>query len=116
ADSEAVLRWPSRDPVMTRVFRASGLAPLTVLAARPAGSPTAAPEGPARVRPLEATDLRAAVELWRSLVAWDGQFGTMRERPTTAALLREELAGALTRDPRWAWVAEVDGEVCGLLV
>lgn len=115
-DSEAVLRWPSRDPVMTSVFRAHGLVPATVVAARVAGTPTAAPAGRALVRPLRATDLAAAVRLWRSLVAWDGQFSTMRERPTTAMLLREELAGALVRDPSWAWVAEVHGEVCGLLV
>lgn len=115
-DSEAVLRWPSRDPVMTHVFRAYGLAPLTVVAARPAHAPVAVPAGPVTVRPLAAADLAVAVDLWRALVAYDGQFGTMRERPSTAGLLREQLAGALVRQPSWAWVAELDGEVCGLLV
>jgi GNAT superfamily N-acetyltransferase len=114
-DSEVVVNWPSRDTAMTLTLLAHGLAPATVIAARPAGRPTPpAPDG-TRVRPIELGD-QAAADLWLQQVRWDTQFGSATERPSTAAALASELRGVLDAHPSWAWVAEVDGEVHGLLV
>lgn len=45
------------------------------------------------------------------------QFGTTCvERPATAQVLRQEVRAALGRDEPWTWVAEVDGQLTGLLM
>jgi hypothetical protein len=115
-DSAAQVSWPSRDPVMTRLFLSSGLAPVSVVAARPAGRqvPAGGPDLP--VRRLRESDLGHAVGLWLEVVRWDAQFGAVNERPSTADRIREELVDELGRANPWTWVAEVDGRVAGLLM
>lgn len=116
ADTEAGLSWPSRDTAMTRLFLAHGLVPAAVIAARPAGRACPpAPDG-LTVRPLRPADVDAAVDLYAELVRWDAQFGTVTERPSTAAALRTELVTEAGRDPSWVWVCERSGQLAGLLV
>jgi predicted N-acetyltransferase YhbS len=115
ADSEAALTWPSRDVAMTQLFLSYGLAPLVVVAARPVGRPS--PDGGAgvAVRPLAKPDLDAAVALNLEEARWDARFGTVTERPSTPGTLRREYEDALAADHSWTWVAEVAGEVVGVL-
>lgn len=116
-DTEAILTWPSRDAPMTTLFLAHGLAPLTVVAARPPGRPSPETASDVVVRPAVPADLEPAAQLWLELVAWDAQFGpTSNVRPATPRVLRQELHQALERDQPWTWVAERDRELVGLLM
>lgn len=115
-DSEAVLSWPARDYAMTRLFLAHGLAPLATVAARPAGRPGPEPGGGARIRQLAPADVEAALTRWLDVVHWDAQFNIVTERPATAEVQRTELREVATRAEPWAWVAERDGELDGLLM
>lgn len=116
-DSQAMLSWPSRDTAMTSLFLAHGLAPVTVLAVRPAGRADPDGDSDVRVRPIEPADLDRAVALWLEVIRWDGQFGlTSIVRPATAGILRQELTDVLGRDEPWTWVAEINGQVEGVLM
>jgi GNAT superfamily N-acetyltransferase len=114
-DSEATLTWPSRDVAMARLFLSYGLAPLTVVAARLPGRPSPAGGTGVRVRPLAEADLDAAAGLNLEEARWDALFGTVTERPSTLPTLRQGYQEALTADPPCTWVAEVAGQVVGVL-
>ncbi|QSB12620.1 GNAT family N-acetyltransferase [Natronosporangium hydrolyticum] len=115
-ETEATVTWPSRDTVMTRTFQGHGLTPSLVIAARPAGRGMPTTSGEVQVRRVREDDLAVAGQLWLEEVRWDAQFGSATERPSTADRIAERLREGLTADPLWTWVAEVDGELAGLLV
>ena len=145
-DTAAQVRWPSRDTTGVRALQRHGLAPMTVIAARPAkratgpepatgwpGPATAGPEtttagpettaaGPetatAVIRPAGPADLAVAVGFELDVVRYDEQFGVGRVRPVTKALIREDLITTLNRRPSWIWLAEdgQTGEPAGLLI
>ena len=145
-DTAAKVRWPSRDTSGVRALQRHGLAPMTVIAARPAKrvtGPETAPAGPeaaqarpenapagpetAQARPVAATavirpagpaDLAVAVGFQLDVVRYDEQFGVSRVRPASEALIREDLVTSLNRQPSWVWLAEdgQTGEPAGLLI
>jgi GNAT superfamily N-acetyltransferase len=115
-DAEVNLIWPSRDTMLTRPLLTHGLVPSTTVAARPAGRPLLRRPADVRVRPLEPGDIDAATALWLEEVRWATQFGTAIMRPSTTLGIRRELAEVLAHHRQWAWVAEDEGRVHGLLV
>jgi GNAT superfamily N-acetyltransferase len=124
-DTAANVRWPSRDTSGVRALQRHGLAPMTVIAARPAKrvtGPEPAPAGPeaatAVIRPAGPADLAVAVGFQLVVVRYDQQFGVSKVRPATEALIREDLVTTLNRQPSWVWLAEdgQTGEPAGLLI
>ena len=144
-DTAAKVRWPSRDTTGVRALQRHGLAPMTVIAARPAKratGPVPAPAGlapagpeaglepapagpeagletaPAVIRPAGPADLAVAVRFQMDVIRYDEQFGVGRVRPATEALVREDLVTSLNRRPSWIWLAEDgrNGEPAGLLI
>ncbi|HTT52748.1 MAG TPA: GNAT family N-acetyltransferase [Streptosporangiaceae bacterium] len=113
----AVLTWPSRDIAGARVLLDHGLIPLAVIAARPAGRgsrPAAAGPG-VRIRGAGPADLDSVVALGMETIRYDAHFGTVIERPDSAAALRREAAARLGGAEPWTWLAERDGTPVGLL-
>ncbi|QFZ23518.1 GNAT family N-acetyltransferase [Saccharothrix syringae] len=113
-DTAAVVTVPSRAVAAADVLVRHGFAPLLVTAARLPGRGRAG-GGAVGVRELVAADLDAAVALHLETVRFDGRFGMVTERPSSADRLREHVAALLDRDEPCAWVAEVGGEPAGLL-
>ena len=119
-DTAANVRWPSRDTSGVRALQRHGLAPMTVIAARPAkhvtgpepatAGPEPATAGPeaatAVIRPAGPADLAVAVGFQLDVVRYDQQFGVSKVRPATEALIREDLVTTLNRQPSWVWLAE----------
>jgi predicted N-acetyltransferase YhbS len=119
-DSEATVRWPSRDVNGVRALLEHGLRPLTVIAARPAGRAidgSTVGTGPAdlRIRAAEHGDLDALERLGMEMMRYDAHFGSVTVRPDTARSLRDDAARWLNAGRPWAWVAERDGEAVGLV-
>ncbi len=116
-DTAAVVAWPSRDVAGARVLLDHGLIPLAIIAARPAGrAGRAAPPGPGlEIRPAGPADLDSVVALGMETIRYDAQFGTVIERPDSAAALRREAAARLAGPQPWTWLAERDGSPVGLL-
>jgi GNAT superfamily N-acetyltransferase len=115
-DSEALIRWPSRDTSLTSTFLAHGLVPTGIRAVRPAGRPTPAGSAGVTVRALRSADLDAAVELALALARWNAQFGGRLPRPSTEAHYRRIFDRRLNWPAPWVWVAEVAGAVTGTIV
>jgi GNAT superfamily N-acetyltransferase len=113
-DSAAVVSWPSRDTAVSAAFVRHGLAPLIVIAARPAGRPLPV-QPPVTVRPAEPADLDAVVALRLATIRYDAQFGVVSERPGTEERLRELSAKVFARDEPWVWLATRDGEPVGMI-
>jgi len=116
-DTAAVVGWPSRDIAGAQVLLAHGLIPLAVIAARPAGRPArAATAGPGlRIRRAGPADLDSVVALGMETIRYDAHFGTVIERPDSAAALRREVTARLAGPEPWTWLAERDGSPVGLL-
>lgn len=115
-DSEALIRWPSRDTPLTATFLAHGLVPILVRAVRLAGRATpAAPAGVA-VRALRGADLDTAIGFALELARWNTRFGGRMPRPSTEAAYRRVFGGRLTWPTPWVWAAEVAGAVTGMIV
>ena len=116
-DTAAVVAWPSRDIEGARALLGHGLIPLAIIAARPAGrAGRAAPPGPGlRIRRAGPADLDSVVALGMETIRYDAHFGTVIERPDSAAALRREAAPRLARPEPWAWLAERAGRPVGLL-
>jgi len=116
-DSAAVINWPSRDVSGINALLRHGMQPITVLAVRAAGRP-AATSGilpGVVIREARLSDLDAVTELEMGVIRFDAQFGTAIMRPATEALVRQDTHKALTDRPDWAWVAERDSRVVGLV-
>jgi GNAT superfamily N-acetyltransferase len=136
-DAAALVMWPSRDIHGIRTLLRHGLAPVEVIAARltgphPAGPTDAAPrraEDPAvraspkaspaqrglRIRRAGSADIDAVARLGVEVIRFDTHFGSVTERPGTAAAMRREAAGLLAGPEPWAWLAERDGTAIGML-
>ncbi|HEY2549542.1 MAG TPA: GNAT family N-acetyltransferase [Streptosporangiaceae bacterium] len=118
-DSQAAVRWPSRDAAGVRALLRHGLQPLTVIAARPTGRavPDAdpAPAG-VRIRPAGPADAGAFTELTLEVIRFDQQFGSVLLRPDAERAERRAARRTLALPQPWTWLAERDGQAVGLLV
>jgi len=119
-DSEATVRWPSRDVSGVRVLLEHGLRPLTVIAARPAhrvidGSTVLASSAGLRIRRAGEGDLDALERLGMEMMRYDAHFGSVTVRADTARGLRESAARTLAAAQPWTWLAERDGEAVGMV-
>ncbi len=119
ADSAAVVTWPARDVTGVNALLRRGMQALTVIAVRPAG-PAAVPDGEAEIagliiREAGLGDLDVVTEFEMGVIRYDAQFGAAIIRPATEALVRAETQAALAVRPAWAWLAEQDGQLVGLV-
>jgi GNAT superfamily N-acetyltransferase len=114
-DSSAVVTWPSRDVVATRVFLDHGLVPLAVLAVRPPGAaPAPAPDPTLTVRRALPEDLEECVRLALEELAYSSQVGGSLLRPDAEAVKRTMIRDRLGRGEP-TWLAERDGVVVGMI-
>ena len=117
ADTAAMVTWPSRETSGVRALLKHGMQPIEVLAARPSGRTTPAPDvAGVVVRDATPGDIDAVVEMTMSLIAHDAQFGAIVPRPATEALVRSDARVALKRQPSWIWLAERHRHPVGLVV
>ena len=117
-DSQAVVRWPSRDIGGVRTLLRHGLQPLTVIAARPTGRavPGAAPRpGGFRIRPAGPGDVAAVTALALEVIRFDQHFGSVLLRPHAEQAYRQAAEQTLGLPEPWTWLAERDGRAVGLL-
>ncbi len=118
-DSQAGLRWPSRDVGGVRALLRHGLQPLSVIAARSAGRPVPDPvPWPAglRIRPAGPGDVAAVTALSLEVIRFDEHFGSVQLRPHTERVEREAVEQTLASATPWTWLAERDGQAVGLLL
>ncbi|HLK02051.1 MAG TPA: GNAT family N-acetyltransferase [Streptosporangiaceae bacterium] len=121
ADTAALVNWPSRDVDGVAALLRHGLAPLEVIAARKTPSEPAPLGTPAQVdglliRRALAADIETVVRLGLEIIRFDSRFGTVGERPGTAAALRVEATARLLTGPdAWTWLAERGGDAVGML-
>jgi GNAT superfamily N-acetyltransferase len=140
-DTAAVVDWPSRDIGGITSLLRHGLAPLTVIAARPAPQPqgtaaaragtcgqrahghapdpghralVATPPG-IQIRPAGPGDLATVARLGLEVVRFDQHFGCVVERPGTADALRRQASRLLGAEQPWTWLAERDGTPVGMV-
>lgn len=120
-DTSAIVNWPNRDIDGVAALLRHGLLPLEVIAARTAPGEQANQGSSGRkdellIRRAGSDDVDAVVRLGLEVIRFDSHFGTVNERPGTAAALRAEAAASLLADPAaWTWLAERDGNAVGLL-
>lgn len=117
-DSQATVRWPSRDISGVRALLRHGLQPLTVIAARPAGRPVPAmvQEAGLQIRRAGPGDVAAVTALTVEVARFDQHFGSVLMRPHTERAHRREAEQTLAAPHPWTWLAERDGQPVGLLV
>ena len=117
-DTQAAVRWPSRDIAGTCALLRHGLQPLTVIAARPAGRamPDAArwPSG-LRIRPAGPADAAAVAALTMEVIHFDQHLGSVLLRPQAEQVQRQAAEQTLAQPEPWTWLAERDGHAVGLL-
>jgi hypothetical protein len=117
ADTAAMVTWPSRETSGVRALLGHGMQPIEVIAARPAGRATAAPDVPGLViREAGPGDVETVTEMVMRLFTYDAQFGVTVLRPATESLVRRDAQAALIRRPSWTWLAERDRRPVGLVV
>ena len=118
-DTQAAVRWPSRDVGGVRALLRHGFRPLTVIAARPAGRavPTCAPK-PAGllIRQADPDDVAVVTALTMEVIRFDQHFGCVLLHPHTERVQRQEDQRILALPEPWTWLAERDGQAVGLLV
>lgn len=118
-DSQASVRWPSRDVGGVRALLRHGLQPLTVIAARSAGRPVPdsvpRPRG-LRIRPASPADVAAVTEFTMEVIRFDEHFGSVLLHPHAERTQRQLTEQTLARPEPWTWLAERDGQTVGLLV
>jgi GNAT superfamily N-acetyltransferase len=119
-DTASVVVWPSRDIDGVRPLLRHGLMPLAVIAARTTSADRADRAergGPAgvRIRRAGPDDIEAVARLGQEVIRYDGHFGGVSERPTTAGAMRQEAAALLAGPQPWVWLAERDASPVGLL-
>ncbi len=119
-DSEALVRWPSRDVDGVRTLLEHGLRPLVVIAARPAGraadrATAATSPRDLHIRAADRSDLDALERLSMEMMRYDAHFGSVTVRPHTARNVRESAAPILDAAQSWIWLAERDGEAVGMV-
>jgi predicted N-acetyltransferase YhbS len=118
-DSQAAVRWPSRDIAGVRALLRHGLQPLTVIAARSAGrgvpNVMPAPVG-VRIRQAGRGDVDAVTALTLEVIRFDQHFGSVLLHPHAERVERQAAEQILSLPEPWAWLAERDGRPVGLLV
>jgi predicted N-acetyltransferase YhbS len=118
-DSQAAIRWPSRDVGGIRALLRHGLQPLTVIAARPAGRDGLDQAPRTRdflVRPAGPDDVAAVTALTLEVIRYDQYFGSVRLHPQTERVEREAAEQTLAQPETWTWLAEREGQAIGLLI
>jgi predicted N-acetyltransferase YhbS len=118
-DTQAAIRWPSRDVAGVRALLRHGLQPLSVIAARPAGRPVpdaVSATGGLRIRPAGPGDVAAVTALTMEVIRFDQYFGSVLLRPHTERVEREAIEQTLTSPAPWTWLAERDRQAVGLLI
>jgi predicted N-acetyltransferase YhbS len=118
-DTQATVRWPSRDISGVRALLRHGLQPLTVIAARPAGRPVPAAASRTdglRIRRAGPGDVAAVTALTVEVVRFDQHFGSVLLRPDAERAFRREAEQILAVPQSWTWLAERNGQHVGLLV
>jgi predicted N-acetyltransferase YhbS len=118
-DTQAAVRWPSRDIGGVRALLRHGLQPLTVIAARPAGRamPDVGPlPGGLRIRPAGPGDVAAVTALVLEVIRFEQHFGSVSLRPHAERVERQAAEQTLARPEPWTWLAERDRQAVGLLV
>jgi predicted N-acetyltransferase YhbS len=117
-DSQATVRWPSRDISGVRALLQLGLQPLTVIAARPAGRdlPAVGPLAGVRIRSAGPGDVAAVTALTMEVIRFDQHFGGAALRPQAERAHRQEAEETLALVQPWTWLAERDAQAVGLLV
>jgi predicted N-acetyltransferase YhbS len=118
-DTQAAVRWPSRDIGGVRALLRHGLQPLTVIAARSAGRavPDATPvPGGLRIRPACPGDVAAVTALTLEVIRFDQHFGSVLLHPHAERVERQAAEQVLSLPEPWTWLAERDGRPVGLLV
>ena len=118
-DTQAAVRWPSRDIGGVRALMRHGLQPLTVTAARSAGRavPDATPvPGGLRIRPACPGDVAAVTALTLEVIRFDQHFGSVLLHPHAERVERQAAEQVLSLPEPWTWLAERDGRPVGLLV
>ena len=118
-DTQAAIRWPSRDIGGVRALLRHGLQPLTVLAARLAGR--AMPDAASlpddlRIRSAGPGDLAAVTALTLEVIDFDQHFGSVLLHPHAERAERRAAQETLARPEPWTWLAEREGQAVGLLV
>jgi GNAT superfamily N-acetyltransferase len=114
-DSAAVVTWPSRDVVATRVFLDHGLVPLAVLAVRGLGAVRVpGPDPDLVLRRAGPADLDACVRLALEELRYSSQVGGSLVRPDAEAVKRTMIRDRLGRGEP-TWLAERDGTVIGMI-
>ncbi|WP_367134763.1 hypothetical protein [Saccharothrix sp. HUAS TT1] len=111
-DTAALVTVPSRAVEAAGVPARHGYAPLLATAARLPGRGLGGGSS-VEVRPLTAADLDVAVELNLETVRFDGRFGVVDARASSADRLREHIAELLGRPEPCGWLAVSGGEVVG---
>jgi GNAT superfamily N-acetyltransferase len=118
-DTQAAVRWPSRDVSGIRALLDHGLQPLTVIAARPAdrrGHDQAPRPGDFKVRPAGPGDLAAVTALTLEVIRYDQHFGSVRLHPHAERVERQAAEQTLAYSEPWTWLAESDGHAIGLVI
>lgn len=118
-DSQAAVRWPSRDVGGVRALLRHGLQPLTVIAARQAGwaVPDSVPRPRGlRIRPAGPADVASVTEFTMEVIRFDQHFGSVLLHPHAERTQRRLAEQTLARPEPWTWLAERDGQTVGLLV
>jgi predicted N-acetyltransferase YhbS len=118
-DSQAAIRWPSRDVGGIRALLRHGLQPLTVIAARPAGRDVldqARRPGDFLIRPAGPGDVAAVTALTLEVIRYDQYFGSVQLHPHAELVERQAAEQTLAYSEPWTWVAEREGEAIGLLI
>jgi GNAT superfamily N-acetyltransferase len=118
-DSQAAVRWPSRDASGVRALLRHGLQPLTVTAARPAGRVvTNPPPGlpGLRIRPADPGDAAVVTALSMQVIGFDQHFGSVLLRPHAERVERQAIEQTLAGPQPWTWLAERDGRAVALLI
>ena len=118
-DSAAGIHWPSRDTRAVPALHHHGLSPITVIAARRAGTrPACSPPSPraARtVRRARAGDLDVLAGLELSLLRYEADLGAGYLRERAGEWIRDATARLVAGTRPWAWVAEDGGSVVGMV-
>jgi len=117
-DSQAAVRWPSRDIGGVRALLRHGLQPLTVIAARIAARALADVPAPAdlTIRPAGPGDVAAVTDLAVEVIRFDQHFGSVRLCPHAEEAEWRAARENLARPQPWTWLAERDGQAVGLVV
>jgi predicted N-acetyltransferase YhbS len=118
-DTQAAVRWPSRDIGGVRALLRHGLQPLTVIAARPAGRavPDATPgHDGLRIRPAGPGDVATVTALTLEVIRFDQHFGSVLLHPHAERAERQAAEQILSLPEPWTWLAERDGRPVGLLI